>query len=798
MRLLAILAVLLTACTHLSEQDLADRMDLDGDGTPRPEDCDDDDPSVTLFTWHLDADADGYGGETTEEACTPPAGFVAEGGDCDDADASVNPVADEACNGRDDDCDGELDEGLELQTWYLDVDGDGYGGTAISEEACGPPSNYVGNADDCDDADRDIHPDAVERCDPDDVDEDCDGLVDDADGEVDGETLVTVYQDEDGDGYGVEGITSAACDAGDGWALVAGDCDDSDAERNPDTWWYRDADEDGYGDPVYDVRACEDVVGYVRNDLDCDDSESSFSPDGQEVCDLDDIDEDCDGLVEDDDPSVIRQDAYYWDDDGDGYGDPDSEIWSCEQPAGWITWARDCDDTDPSISPDTPEDCELKGDEDCDGFEGCDDVDCSAYGWCSPFDLAGADAILHSTDSGDDIGSALANTGDLDSDGYDDILVSCVYYHVLGFTPNTRAAYLINGPVSGNVDLNSSATAELLSENAGDIAGYSLVGLGDQDGDGFGDVAVGAPQYGGSGGSYPGAAYVLNGPLSGSISLGTSDAFITDAYSAIQEFGHDIASAGDVDDDGFPDLLIGSDGATWLFSGPLSGSLSTAHATARLLGTNQPVLADGHDLDGDGLSDVVVGDFSRSEAYVLLGPVSGSTSLSGAADAVVPIPSWGSQRPRLCAGGDFDGDGHPDIAASFPLADDHDTNVGEVYLFHGPLSSMHLASAPDATLVGETASACAGNGLAIPGDLDHDGTDDIAIGAPWGGMSYVVLGPVSGTLLLSEADMSFSNTSASFNGYDLQPLGDVDSDGAPDLVFGSLGDGAYVLHGARF
>lgn len=120
-----------------------------------------------------DADDDGFG--AAEVACDAP-GAVRNGGDCDDADPEVGPTVEERCNGRDDDCDGEVE--APAQTWYADADGDGFGDPAATVEDCEQPVQTVANADDCDDADARTYPAAAELCDL--LDNDCDGAIEEA------------------------------------------------------------------------------------------------------------------------------------------------------------------------------------------------------------------------------------------------------------------------------------------------------------------------------------------------------------------------------------------------------------------------------------------------------------------------------------------------------------------------------------------------------------------------------------------------------------------------------------------
>ncbi len=139
------------------------------------DDCDgvvDEADSVDAAWWYRDFDGDGYGAvSVAEEACSAPEGFVADSADCDDADPTVHPEADELCDDIDNDCDGVVDE--DVVSLYLDADGDGYGDPAVV--TCLALDGYLYNGDDCDDTDPAVHPGATdEPCDG--IDSDCDGI----------------------------------------------------------------------------------------------------------------------------------------------------------------------------------------------------------------------------------------------------------------------------------------------------------------------------------------------------------------------------------------------------------------------------------------------------------------------------------------------------------------------------------------------------------------------------------------------------------------------------------------------
>ena len=129
-------------------------------------------------------------------------GWTGLDGDCDDADPTVYPDADETCDDKDNDCDDEVDEDV-MTTYYRDADGDGFGDADVTTEACDVPSGYVGIDLDCDDTTAEAFPGNAEVCDE--LDNDCDDEVDEGVAE-------TYYADLDGDGYGDSASTMEACE----------------------------------------------------------------------------------------------------------------------------------------------------------------------------------------------------------------------------------------------------------------------------------------------------------------------------------------------------------------------------------------------------------------------------------------------------------------------------------------------------------------------------------------------------------------------------------------------------------
>ena len=322
------------ASINPSATEYCDGVDNDCDGTV------DEDDAADASTWYADFDGDGYGDPTVSETtCLAASGYVSDDTDCDDGDAAVYPGADEYCNGVDDDCDGDVDEGtpVDVDTWYADVDGDGFGDAGTAQVACTQPSGYADNPLDCDDGAASVNPGADEYCNG--VDDDCDGTVDEDD----------------------------AVDA---------------------SSWYADDDGDGYGDPADSVVECSQPSNTVADATDCDDADAAVNPGADEYCNG--IDDDCDGVVDEDD--AVDASTWYGDADGDGFGDAAAATTSCTQPSGYEADSRDCDDGDAAINPYAPEvwydgvDQDCSGgsdyDQDGDGFdhadhggEDCDDED---------------------------------------------------------------------------------------------------------------------------------------------------------------------------------------------------------------------------------------------------------------------------------------------------------------------------------------------------------------------------------------------------------------------------------------
>jgi hypothetical protein len=360
-------------------------------------DADDDSLEPPVPAW-LDADGDGFGDPANPVAfCSPQPGMVLNDSDCDDTRQSVAPGNPEVCDGLDNDCNGLTDDDDPSRLfgstgrWYEDLDGDGFGNPFVGARACAQPPSHVAESGDCDDTNPDVSPGAPEVCDG--LDNDCDGIPEDADPDLVGGFEILI--DSDGDGVGSADNTTMVCEMPSDPVVDDTDCDDFNADTFPGAVeicdkadndcdgliddddadvdlttgriFYVDDDDDGYGVDTITILQCWMPLGFTPQDGDCDDADRSAHPLSYELCDG--VDNNCSGLVDDDDPELAywlyEADGYFQDADGDGYGDRAVPWQACGTPtSGWVLNADDCDDTNSTVW--TPMDA------DGDGFLACD------------------------------------------------------------------------------------------------------------------------------------------------------------------------------------------------------------------------------------------------------------------------------------------------------------------------------------------------------------------------------------------------------------------------------------------
>ncbi len=346
----------------------------------------------------------------------------------------------------------------------------------------------------------------------------------------------------------------------------------------------------------------------------------------------------------------------------------------------------------------------------------------------------GATAVLTVTGQadGDLFGHAVAGVGDVNDDGYDDVIIGAPGVDAGG---NLRGrAYLYLG---GSEGLSPTPVATITGQSDGDLLGISVSGAGDVNGDDYDDVLVGAP-LADAGGSARGQVYLYLGNSSG---LSTTPAFTATGQADSAQLNVPKAGAGDVNNDGYDDVIVSaydapdgtSKGQAYLYLGG-SGGLSpspvftiTGRADLDYLGLSG---AGTGDVNDDSYADVIIGaegagGGSKGQAYLYPGNSSGLSpspafTVTGQADSDHLGFSVGGA-------GDVNGDGYADMLIGAPGVDTGGTKKGQAYLYMGRRGG--LSPSPAFTVTGQADSDHLGIAVAGAGDVNGDGYDDVLIGA---------------------------------------------------------------------
>ncbi len=345
-------------------------------------------------------------------------------------------------------------------------------------------------------------------------------------------------------------------------------------------------------------------------------------------------------------------------------------------------------------------------------------------------------------------------------------------------------------------------------------------------------MLIGASGYTERGRLNAGAAYLVLGTVTGSFDLSLADA--TFVGGPDDWAGASVASAGDVDGDGLPDLMVGAPvtsrdvdvdeqwtGAANVMSGTRRGTHGLRTADAMMSGEldsdNLGNSVDGlGDVNGDGLDDILIAayvtddnGYNSGTSYVVFGPVSGKSSGSSNADAkLVGEVEDDYAGASTAAAGDVDADGLRDILIGATNNDEGAARAGAAYLVHGGVTGTLWLGDADAKLVGEHELDQTGNSVAGAGDVDADGHDDLLVGSSvndaggnGAGAAYLVRGPVAGSIDLGRADLKLVGADAEDNaGYSMSSAGDLDGDGRADILVGAPwhaeNGAAYLLYGS--
>jgi hypothetical protein len=437
-----------------------------------------------------------------------------------------------------------------------------------------------------------------------------------------------------------------------------------------------------------------------------------------------------------------------------------------------------------------------------------------------------------------DFGASVWTAGDVDADGYDDVVVGSPEFDTGKGTSFPGRAVLYKGSIAG---LETAPSWVMDGSQPHGKFGRDVSSAGDVNGDGYGDIVVGANEEE-DGSNREGRAHVFLGSSTG---LGATAAWTANLDQDLAFFGWSVASAGDVNNDGFDDVIVGAplydadpvanddQGGAFLYMGSSAGLEASASWTA-VSGQDDAdfgrAVAAAGDMNGDGYDDICVGaeNFDhvnrildgQGAAFVYLGSASG---LGSAPAVTLESDSVSGLGDAVSGGGDIDNDGYADLVVGAPAYSDQQIGEGRAYAYLGGSElgaevepPEPASSCPEAVAV-ENLESClplklawTGSaedpegaslyGAAVAGaDVNGDGFSDVVVGAPWMGSdteshlgkAYLYLGGEAGPQATAAWTVQSVDPGARL-GASISSAGDVNADGFEDVVIGSPGADVMV------
>ncbi len=378
--------------------------------------------------------------------------------------------------------------------------------------------------------------------------------------------------------------------------------------------------------------------------------------------------------------------------------------------------------------------------------------------------------IEENSTGSNDFGYSVSTAGDVNGDGYSDIIVGAPGYH-----NRTGEVYIYLGGSSAD----NTADITITGENENDEFGYSVSSAGDVNGDGFSDVIIGAPR------TYsnltPGKAYIYFG---GSSMDNTADLYFVGASSG-EHLGSAVSTAGDVNHDGYDDVIIGAPdydsykGRAYIYFGGTSMDTTadvviTGSVNYGTLGKSVSWAGNvnGANADGTQYDDVIVGEPGNDKSYIYYG----GSSMDAVADVYLEGENSGDNFGcSVSNAGDINNDGYDDVIVG---AEEYNSDRGKAYIYFGGSPMDYTA---DATMTGENEGDKFAHSVSYAGDVNKDNYSDVIVGA-WAydsntGKAYIYFGNNSINPTPS-ADITVTGETANSNfGYSVFTAGDVNNDG---------------------